>query len=115
RLRSLAVTVAQLVRALDCGSRGCGFDSHRSPQQENTRRWSLVAPVAQLDRALASEAKGRRFDSCRAHHASSEKSKGRPKDAVGPLVFLWYVLCRNHAFDAFLSSTMFVSTGCPCT
>src|SRR4029450_951364 len=32
RLRRRAVTVAQLVRALDCGSRGWGFDSPRSPQ-----------------------------------------------------------------------------------
>src|SRR6266851_8457615 len=26
------VTVAQLGRALDCGSSGCGFEPHRSPQ-----------------------------------------------------------------------------------
>ncbi len=45
-LRFRAVTVAQLVRALDCGSRGCGFDSHRSPQQENMRRASLIARCA---------------------------------------------------------------------
>ena len=28
------VIVAQLVRALDCGSRGRGFETHHSPQEE---------------------------------------------------------------------------------
>src|SRR5881296_2097646 len=41
---TVAVTVAQLVRALDCGSRGCGFDSHRSPHT----RIDVSAPLAQL-------------------------------------------------------------------
>lgn len=33
--------VAQMVRALDCGSRGCGFEFHRSPQ-------GPVAPTVEL-------------------------------------------------------------------
>ncbi len=79
-LASRVVTVAQLVRALDCGSRGCGFDSHRSPQDSR-------APVAQLDRALASEAKGQRFESSRAHHRRS---------SVGPLAQLVEQLTLNQ-------------------
>ena len=70
--RAVAVTVAQLVRALDCGSRGCGFDSHRSPH----KRLYGSAPVAQVDRALASEAKGQRFESSRAHHLESFALQG---------------------------------------
>jgi hypothetical protein len=31
------VTVAQLVRAPDCGSGGCGFNSHRSPWERGKR------------------------------------------------------------------------------
>src|SRR5207245_3400243 len=69
---TVAVTLAQLVRALDCGSRGCGFDSHRSPHT----RIDVSAPVAQVDRALASEAKGQRFESSRAHHLESFALQG---------------------------------------
>ena len=32
-LMNLVVSVVQLVRALDCGSRGWGFESPRSPQK----------------------------------------------------------------------------------
>ncbi len=40
------VVVAQLVRALDCGSKGRGFESPQPPKVPDLR-----APVAQLDRA----------------------------------------------------------------
>ena len=53
------VGVAQLVRALDCGSRGRGFESRHPPHFSN-------APVAQLDRVTGYELGGRRFESCRA-------------------------------------------------
>ncbi len=52
------VSVAQLVRALDCGSSGRGFESLHSPH----------APVAQLDRASDFESVGRPFESDRACH-----------------------------------------------
>lgn len=29
----IMVVVAQLVRASDCGSEGCGFETHQSPQK----------------------------------------------------------------------------------
>ena len=38
------VGVAQLVRALDCGSRGRGFKSHHSPKLKN--------PVSERNRVL---------------------------------------------------------------
>ena len=40
------VDVAQLVRALDCGSRGRGFESHLSPH--NFLKLNNYDPVAQL-------------------------------------------------------------------
>ena len=33
------VNVAQLVRALDCGSKGRGFEPHLSPQQKERYTW----------------------------------------------------------------------------
>ena len=54
------VGVAQLGRALDCGSSGRGFKSRRSPH------FFYHAPVAQLDRVPDFESVGRRFESCRA-------------------------------------------------
>src|SRR6266851_6374307 len=36
------VTVAQLGRALDCGSSGCGFEPHRSPPRHPLRRSPLI-------------------------------------------------------------------------
>lgn len=37
------VDVAQLVRALDCGSRGRGFESHLPPKQNQNPLIKLVA------------------------------------------------------------------------
>lgn len=42
--RLVVVTVAQLVRALDCDSRGRGFDPRQSPQ--------IVEPAFKIRRAL---------------------------------------------------------------
>jgi hypothetical protein len=56
------VSVAQLDRALDCGSSGRGFESLHSPH----------APVAQLDRASDFESAGRPFESDRARHKKRE-------------------------------------------
>ena len=42
RLGALAVTVAQLVRALDCDSRGRGFDPRQSPIAPARRKCGLV-------------------------------------------------------------------------
>src|SRR5229473_6024181 len=36
------VTVAQLGRALDCGSSGCGFEPHRSPPRHPLRRPPVI-------------------------------------------------------------------------
>ena len=36
--RALVVAIAQLVRALDCGSKGCGFESHWPPRQKSELR-----------------------------------------------------------------------------
>ena len=47
--------VVQLVRMLDCGSGGHGFESRLSPKN---------ASVAQLDRASRYEREARRFESC---------------------------------------------------
>lgn len=40
---ALMAGVAQVVRALDCGSRGHGFKSHHSPQFLRTRRSNVIA------------------------------------------------------------------------
>ena len=53
--------VAQLDRASDYGSEGCGFDSCRA-RQFNKRE------VAQLGRALGLGPRGRRFESCLPDH-----------------------------------------------
>ena len=39
------VTVAQVGRALDCGSSGCGFEPHRSP-------FFIFSPFASIQRTL---------------------------------------------------------------
>ena len=59
------VSVAQLVRAPDCGSGGWGFKSPHSPSQCN------FAPVAQLDRAPGFEPVGCVFESRRARCPAS--------------------------------------------
>jgi hypothetical protein len=83
-----------MVRALDCGSSGWGFESPHSPQHIPNKEFRVcrlgfriesishrklnsslltfnsklfwIAPVAQLDRASASGAGGRRFESSQA-------------------------------------------------
>ena len=79
------VGVAQLVRAPDCGSGGCGFKSRLSPHSSRGVAEGVVpgeveegkgpghrgvshAPVAQLDRATDSESVGQRFEPSQAHH-----------------------------------------------
>ena len=68
------VNVAQLVRALDCGSKGRGFESHLSPQHREKVYFSdpgfceeskvfYMVNVAQLVRALDCGSKGRGFES----------------------------------------------------
>lgn len=42
------VIVAQLVRASDCGSEGCGFKSHRSPKKNRLLFNQQHAHLAQL-------------------------------------------------------------------
>lgn len=59
------VGVAQLVRALGCGPRGCGFKSRLSPHFFTIED---CAPVAQLDRATDSGSVGQRFEPSLAHH-----------------------------------------------
>ena len=53
------VNVAQLVRALDCGSKGRGFESHLSPPAKGK---IYMVNVAQLVRALDCGSKGRGFE-----------------------------------------------------
>ena len=55
------VSVVQLVRALDCGSRCWGFKSPRSPQKQMSARSSV-------DRVTDFGSVGRGFESCRARH-----------------------------------------------
>ncbi len=55
------VGVAQLVRALDCGSRCWGFKSPRSPHMKMSARSSV-------DRVTDFGSVGRGFESCRARH-----------------------------------------------
>ena len=40
---ALTVVVAQLVRALDCGSRGRGFEPHHPPEDSRLREISLLS------------------------------------------------------------------------
>ena len=69
---NLTVDVAQLVRVLDCGSRGRGFKSRLPPQflshSSIARFLWIQTPVAQLDRASDFESAGRGFESLRACH-----------------------------------------------
>ena len=60
--------IAQLDRAFDYGSKGCGFDSC----------WArhLFRDVAQLGSALDLGSRGRRFKSC---HPDTENQEVRPK------------------------------------
>ena len=39
------VLIAQLVRALDCGSKGRGFESHSSPPLKKTKAVQFVPPL----------------------------------------------------------------------
>ncbi len=55
------VNVAQLVRALDCGSKGRGFEPHLSPTLL-IRFTFYTVNVAQLVRALDCGSKGRGFE-----------------------------------------------------
>ena len=81
------VVLAQLVRALDCGSRGCGFDPHRPPH----------APVAQLDRAAPFEGEGCGFKSC----------QGRTKEKVAGLSAEVPSFARNEGgFESCLARTL---------
>ena len=57
------VSVAQSVRASDCGPEGRGFDSHHSPHL-----YEETALVAQLDRATDFGSVGCGFESYLAHH-----------------------------------------------
>ena len=58
------VNVAQLVRALDCGSKGRGFEPHLSPpKRQGFRKGKTdMVNVAQLVRALDCGSKGRGFE-----------------------------------------------------
>ena len=61
------VNVAQLVRALDCGSKGRGFEPHLSPPLYHpmmviSRTRCQMVNVAQLVRALDCGSKGRGFE-----------------------------------------------------
>lgn len=67
--------IAQLDRAFDYGSKGCGFDSY----------WArhLYRDVAQLGSALDLGSRGRRFKSCHPDHL-----KGYLSIAAGFFIFL---------------------------
>ena len=56
------VNVAQLVRALDCGSKGRGFEPHLSPRRRRGSFKIMMVNVAQLVRALDCGSKGRGFE-----------------------------------------------------
>ena len=42
------VRVAQLVRALDCGSKGRGFKSHRAPLKGHPFGWPFFLPCRHI-------------------------------------------------------------------
>ena len=60
----LYAPIAQLDRAFDYGSKGCGFDSCWARHLFNF----LFRDVAQLGSALDLGSRGRRFESCRPDH-----------------------------------------------
>ena len=63
--------IAQLDRAFDYGSKGCGFDSYWAHHfiKKNSSHWELIfRDVAQLGSALDLGSRGRRFKSCHPDH-----------------------------------------------
>ena len=75
-LKTNMVNVAQLVRALDCGSKGRGFESHLSPRRRRGSFKINMVNVAQLVRALDCGSKGRGFEP---HLSPCNKKDLQPK------------------------------------
>ena len=63
--------IAQLDRAFDYGSKGCGFDSYWARhfiKKNSSLRELIFRDVAQLGSALDLGSRGRRFKSCHPDH-----------------------------------------------
>ena len=84
-LKTNMVNVAQLVRALDCGSKGRGFESHLSPRRRRGSFKINMVNVAQLVRALDCGSKGRGFEP---HLSPCNKKDLQPK-----ILFLFVSVC----------------------